>query len=85
MGAGRWVAFSSMFKRGDSTAEARRPACRNLFRYGTSVLALVLLVWVGLNELYAASPTFGADGTKDYLVLFLWGIGAEHARRLPTS
>jgi hypothetical protein len=56
-----------------------------LFRYSTYALALGLLVWMGFAEIYAASPTFGADGAKDYLVLFLWGFGAEATRSAVTE
>jgi hypothetical protein len=70
-----------VFKGSDPNAAVRRSHLRlKLFRYGTHVLALTLLVWMGFNELYATSTTFGADGTKDYLALFLWGFGAEATR-----
>lgn len=77
-----WISrLRSRFKRDDSAAEAWRSRARlHLFRYGTYLLALVLLVWLGFNQLYASSPTFGAESTKDYLALFLWGFGAEATR-----
>jgi hypothetical protein len=55
------------------------------FKTGSFAIALGLLVWFGFNELYAAAPTFGADGTKDYLTLFLWGFGAEATRSAVTD
>jgi hypothetical protein len=78
--------FRSMLMRLYPSAEAERSRMRlTLFRYSTYALALGLLVWMGFTELYAASATFGADGTKDYLVLFLWGFGAEATRSAVTE
>jgi len=40
------------------------------------LLALGLLVYLGLKELYWSNPTFGAE-LENYLALFLWGLGAQ--------
>lgn len=51
-----------------------------MFRYNTYALALALLGWMGLPKLCATSATFGADRSKDYLMLSL----EDSARKLHT-
>jgi uncharacterized protein YigA (DUF484 family) len=43
-------------------------------------IAIVMLSWAGLNQLYATKPTFGVDPFTDYFALLAWGVGAETTR-----
>jgi len=60
-------------------ADAARWRLR-LFTAITYVVALGFLSWIGFNELYASSATFGADGAVDYFALLAWGFGVEATR-----
>jgi len=57
-------------------------AARNLkwFNWVSRAIAITLLAWLGMNELYGSNPTFGADLLKDYFALLAWGFGAELTR-----
>jgi hypothetical protein len=70
-------------RRGISGLTARlarlRLFCFVVLRY---LLAVLLLAGAGFNELYSANPVFGADLVRDYLALFVWGLGAEAIRAI---
>lgn len=51
-----------------------------LFGWVVQGVALVLLVWTGLNNLYSNNPTFGANRSNDYFALLAWGFAAEVTR-----
>ena len=44
------------------------------------VIAIGLLAWAGMVELYENNPTFGAAPMGDYFMLVAWGFGAEVTR-----
>ena len=50
------------------------------FRWVSRGVAISLLAWVGMNELYGRKATFGAAPMGDYFVLLAWGFGAEATR-----
>ncbi|MDJ0704663.1 MAG: hypothetical protein QNJ46_15375 [Leptolyngbyaceae cyanobacterium MO_188.B28] len=50
------------------------------FRWISRGVAIALLSWVGMNELYGRKPTFGAAPMSDYFILLAWGFGAEATR-----
>lgn len=50
------------------------------FNQTSRIVAIVALTWLGMIELYAGKPTFGADPLRDYFALFAWGFGAELTR-----
>ncbi|NJL50030.1 MAG: hypothetical protein HC929_24840 [Leptolyngbyaceae cyanobacterium SM2_5_2] len=50
------------------------------FDQASLVVAIVFLAWLGMTELYANKPTFGADPMRDYFTLLAWGFGAELTR-----
>ncbi|MEO1592899.1 MAG: hypothetical protein AAFU71_16630 [Cyanobacteria bacterium J06632_22] len=52
----------------------------NWFNWGGRIVAVTLLSWAGLVELYEGNPTFGASPLGDYFVLIAWGFGAEVTR-----
>ncbi|MEL6249177.1 MAG: hypothetical protein AAFR15_14340 [Cyanobacteria bacterium J06627_15] len=52
----------------------------NLFNWGGRIVAVALLSWAGLVELYEGNPAFGASPLGDYFVLIAWGFGAEVTR-----
>ena len=43
-------------------------------------IAIIMLSWAGLNQLYATKSTFGAAPFTDYFALLAWGVGAETTR-----
>ena len=51
-----------------------------LFGWVVQGVALVLLIWTGLNNLYSNNPTFGATRSNDYFALLAWGFAAEVTR-----
>ncbi|MCG8362714.1 MAG: hypothetical protein MJA27_05180 [Pseudanabaenales cyanobacterium] len=50
------------------------------FRWVSRGVAIALLSWVGMNELYGQKPTFGAAPMSDHFILLAWGFGAETTR-----
>jgi hypothetical protein len=56
-----------------------------IFRWVSRIVAITLLAWLGMNELYGGNPTFGAEPLKDYLALLAWGFGAELTRESVVS
>ncbi|MEP1075179.1 hypothetical protein NDI52_07205 [Leptolyngbya sp. PL-A3] len=57
-------------------------AGRNLrwFNWISQAIAIALLSWLGMTELYGNNPIFGADPLRDYFSLLAWGFGAELTR-----
>ena len=57
-------------------------ADRNLrwFNRVSRVVAIALLAWLGMTELYGSNATFGANPMRDYFALMAWGFGAELTR-----
>lgn len=49
---------------------------RQVFLVLSYIIAISLLCYFGLDELYYKNLTFGADPV-DYIALFLWGFGAQ--------
>lgn len=43
-------------------------------------IAIIMLSWAGLNQLYETKSTFGAASFTDYFALLAWGVGAETTR-----
>lgn len=56
-----------------------------IFRWVSRIVAISLLAWLGMTELYGSNPTFGADPLRDYLALLAWGFGAELTRESVVS
>ncbi len=77
-------AFERPRAREAEDAQSSRARLR-LFTITTYIVALGLLAWVGFNELYASSATFGAKGALDYFALLVWGFGAEATRSAVTD
>ena len=50
------------------------------FNHISRTVAIIFLAWLGMTELYANKPTFGADPMRDYFALLAWGFGAELTR-----
>ena len=50
------------------------------FRWVSRGVAIVLLSWLGMNELYGRKSTFGAAPMSDYFIMLAWGFGAESTR-----
>jgi hypothetical protein len=50
------------------------------FAWLTYSTTVILLALAGFVELYAAEPSFGANGVADYFTLLAWGFGAEATR-----
>ena len=46
----------------------------------SQVVAITLLAWLGMTELYGNNATFGADPLRDYFAIIAWGFGAELTR-----
>ena len=42
-----------------------------------ALISLVLLCVLGMQQLWASNPVFGAQPLIDYLTLFIWGLGAN--------
>ena len=57
-----------------------KPQQLQWFRWVSRGVAIALLSWVGMNELYGRKPTFGAAPMSDYFILLAWGFGAEATR-----
>ena len=57
-------------------------ADRNLkwFNWVSRVVAIALLAWLGMTELYGSNATFGANPMRDYFAVMAWGFGAELTR-----
>lgn len=51
-----------------------------ILTFATHVIAIGLLAWAGMVELYENNPTFGSSPMGDYFVLIAWGFGAEVTR-----
>lgn len=51
-----------------------------LFNWVGRGVAIAMLSWAGMVELYEGNPTFGATPMGDYFVLLAWGFGAEVTR-----
>ncbi len=51
-----------------------------VFAWLSYVLALILLVGTGFNEMYLKNETFGENPFGDYFSLLAWGFGAEASR-----
>jgi hypothetical protein len=51
-----------------------------VYRWTGHGVAIVLLGWVGFNQLYASNATFGANAVADYSSLLAWGFTAEVTR-----
>jgi hypothetical protein len=49
------------------------------------LLLMLMLVFVGLMQLYFKNPAFGADFITDYFGLFIWATSADVASRTLTS
>lgn len=71
---------ATMLLRNSDDTPGRAAWRLQVFLIGTYGVLLLLLGGVGLNEVYAKRPTFGADLLGDYLTLLLWGFGAEATR-----
>lgn len=50
------------------------------YQYVGHGVSIVLLSWVGFNQLYASNPIFGANAIADYSSLLAWGFTAEVTR-----
>ena len=50
------------------------------FRWISRGVAIALLSWIGMNELYGRKSTFGAAPMSDYFIILAWGFGAEATR-----
>jgi hypothetical protein len=50
------------------------------YRWMGHGVTIVLLGWVGFNQLYASNSTFGANAVADYSSLLAWGFTAEVTR-----
>ncbi|HET8796476.1 MAG TPA: hypothetical protein VFO89_02235 [Thermoanaerobaculia bacterium] len=50
-----------------------------LIRGALYLLTVLALIYAGLQTLYVANPTFGANHLGDYASLFFWGLGADVA------
>ena len=50
------------------------------FNWVSRVVAIALLAWLGMTELYGSNATFGADPLRDYFAVIAWGFGAELTR-----
>ena len=50
------------------------------FNLVSRVVAIALLAWLGMTELYGKNPIFGADPLRDYFAIIAWGFGAELTR-----
>ena len=55
------------------------------FTWGGYLIAIILLVGTGFNQLYLAQAAFGANPWGDYFALFLWGFAAEASRAALTD
>ncbi|MGB3312295.1 MAG: hypothetical protein WBG32_19110 [Nodosilinea sp.] len=57
-------------------------ADRNLrwFNWISRIVAIALLAWLGMTELYGSNATFGANPMRDYFAVMAWGFGAELTR-----
>jgi hypothetical protein len=51
-----------------------------LYRWAGHGVSILLLSWVGFNQLYNSNPTFGANAIADYSALLAWGFTAEATR-----
>lgn len=74
--------ISSVFQ-SDSVSQARRNL--KVFNWVSRIVAIALLAWLGMTELYGSNPTFGAEPLRDYLALLAWGFGAELTRESVVS
>jgi hypothetical protein len=41
------------------------------------LVLVVMLAWLGFNQLYVASATFGSSAAVDYFSLLMWGLGID--------
>jgi len=48
-----------------------------LFTVLAYLVLVIALSWLGYNQLYLASPTFGANPVADYFALLVWGVGVD--------
>ncbi|NTV61976.1 MAG: hypothetical protein HGA65_00365 [Oscillochloris sp.] len=51
-----------------------------IYQGATIIVAAILVIPLGMNQLYAANLTFGANPLFDYPALLVWGIGLESTR-----
>ena len=50
------------------------------FNWVSRIVAITLLAWLGMTELYGSNAIFGADPLRDYFAVIAWGFGAELTR-----
>ena len=67
----------------EQVSQARRNL--KVFNWVSRTVAIALLAWLGMTELYGSNPTFGAEPLRDYLALLAWGFGAELTRESVVS
>lgn len=53
-----------------------------IFAWVSYVVALILLIGAGFNEMYLKNETFGERPFGDYFSLIAWGFGAEASREV---
>jgi hypothetical protein len=70
-------AISSVF---DPQNQAKADKNLKRFNWVSRVVAIALLAWLGMTELYGSNATFGADPMRDYFTIMAWGFGAELTR-----
>jgi len=64
----------------------RNPSQRlQIFSIAGYLTTIAFFAGTGFNQLYLESPTFGANGIKDYFALIAWGFGAEATRSAITN
>ena len=51
-----------------------------IFAWTSYIVALILLIGAGFNEMYLKNETFGERPFEDYFSLLAWGFGAEASR-----
>lgn len=56
-----------------------------IFSIAGYLATIAFFAGTGFNQLYLESPTFGANGIKDYFALIAWGFGAEATRNAITN
>jgi hypothetical protein len=56
-----------------------------IFSIAGYLTTIAFFAGTGFNQLYLESPTFGANGIKDYFTLIAWGFGAEATRNAITN
>lgn len=51
-----------------------------VFQFVSQGMAIALMAWLGMAEMYEPEKTFGAQPISNYFGLFAWGFGAEVSR-----